>query len=82
VAIPGENGAVKWARAKEFDEATSEYVIADLDPLAAAAADAAAEAPSSPWTPPAQPKQRRGWTRKRVKAGDVETVAVGRTAGG
>ncbi len=79
-------------RALDFDENTYEYIIADLDPLQAAAADQQ-EAASGQATPkeeavsaaapepaPPAPKGRGG--RKRVPVEGARAVAVARTAGG
>jgi len=90
------NGVKGFRRALDFDENTYEYVIADLDPLAAAAADAeepkhvqvqeerssatAEPAANPPVAAPAPTPNKRG--RKRVPVESARAVAVARTAGG
>ena len=90
VVVDGEK---KFMRAKDFDDEHCQYVIADLDPVTAAAADAQEEqevgdgqqteqASSSSTSEKARdPNPRRGRTRK-VDATSTRAVAVGRTAGG
>jgi len=79
-------GRVIHARVLEFKADTFEYIIADLDPVQAAAADAkeeqhgqsiASEAPA-----PAAPQVKRGRGRKTVSATSTSGVAVARIAGG
>jgi len=75
----------KWSRAKDFDENTNEYLIADLDaepqpedtsPTYSATVGSTAESSVSS-------KLRRGRPpMKRVSAKESELVSVGRTAGG
>lgn len=85
IATKADGGTVSWSRAKAFDEATSEYIIVDYDPLA--------EEPEEPdraivdgeqsgeLPPPRRPGRPRGAT-KRVPAAKSEAISVGRTAGG
>src|ERR1041385_6256428 len=60
----------KFQRAKAFDEATSEYVIADYDP------EPAEEAESS------TTRSGRKTREKRVPMTGIKATAVGRSAGG
>lgn len=81
-----------YRRAYDFDEATCEYIIADLDPVTAERADneeiAAQErttdgGPDGEPTPEETPRRGRGRPRtKRVHASTTKTIAVARTAGG
>lgn len=81
------DGTKLYRRAREFDPATCEYIIADLDPVAAERADreeleheAKPAAEASVGTPAEKPKA--GIKHRRVKASESRAVAVGRTAGG
>lgn len=84
-----DQGRPIYQRAKDFDESKCEYIIADFDPLIAAEEDAKhddsaqppAEAGSETLGPQVSGK-RRGRPLKRVKAQDVNVVAVARSAGG
>lgn len=74
-----------YRRAYDFDEKTCEYIIADLDPVAAEKADneeteQAAETPTNSRNTPRAGKA--AGTTKRVHASTTRTVAVARTAGG
>ncbi len=79
------DGRPVYVRAKDFDEKTHEYIIADFDPITAQ--ESAANEPSD--EPPAtssdgagvSEKPRRG-RKKRVEASTVSAYAVARTAGG
>lgn len=91
-----EGGVKGFRRALDFDENTYEYVIADLDPVAAAAADAEVpkngqvqengestateSAASAPDAAPTPAPGKRG--RKRIPVEKARAVAVARTAGG
>lgn len=85
------------ARVLEFREDTCEYIIADLDPIAAARADerenaedqtiGEAEADAGAAAPTAAPaetdaKRPRGRPRRAVPAAKTSGVAVARSAGG
>lgn len=84
----GEDGKPLYQRAKDFDENTNEYIIADFDPITAKDADdeegqeedetdqsASAEAPR-----PASNRKAAG--TRRIPAGKTKAVAVARTSGG
>lgn len=88
-----ENGEPKYQRAYDFDEAKCEYIIADLDPVAAERADReenkpapapnAVQAEDQAGATAAETPRRRGRPpTKRVHASTTRTVAVARTAGG
>lgn len=89
VEVEQTDGSKKFQRVYEFKADTFEYVIADLDPEIAAAADAKETADEhrdeSQATPrpevPAAPRGRRGKT-KTLSAKKSRAVAIGRTAGG
>jgi len=79
----------QYTRAKDFDENTCEYVIADFDPVAAEAADAAeaAEAAEAAGAGEAEAgtaknPPRRGGRSKRVPADSTKAVSVARVSGG
>lgn len=95
IEVPGRRGKpATTQRVYEFREDTCEYIIADLDPVAAAEADAKeiedgkggtdetnnAKIPAEPSAVP--PTGGRGRPRRAVAAESVRGVAVGRTAGG
>jgi hypothetical protein len=87
VAVPSpDGGEPTWSRALEFDENTTEYIIADFDPTTAGPEIKQEAAPPPDDPPPRTPdrpdKPRGSRPRGRVKAGSSELVAVGRTAGG
>lgn len=81
-----------YQRAYDFDEATCEYIIADLDPVQAQAADAAEEESREETTEESAaapqsankrgPKHKATRATKRVHAADTRSTAVARTAGG
>lgn len=75
-----ENGVKKHIRAKDFDEKTSEYIIADFDP------NFTREEPEidgpQPQDKTSEPRQRKAHSEKRVPAEDTSAVAVPRRAGG
>lgn len=85
-------GSGTYTRALDFDENTCEYIIADLDPVAAAAADAVepaggtdgqqgeAETKPAAADPAGTAKKRAG--RTRVPAESTKAVGVARIAGG
>jgi hypothetical protein len=77
----GPDGKPIYTRAKAFDEAKCEYIIADYDP------ESAEEEPNEPSTAesvgaPREEKPRRGGRTKRVSAASVSAIAVPRSAGG
>lgn len=83
-------GSGEYTRALDFIEDVAEYVVADLDPVAAAEADAKeeedhghqqSEAATGTATTAAAPAQR-GVTKRRVKASSTRAVAVAPSAGG
>jgi hypothetical protein len=89
-------GKKQFQRVLEFDETKCEYIIADMDPLAAAKADqeeGERNEPSAETTrregseTPSQTVKiagggKRGRPTKRVDAGKSRGVAVARSAGG
>lgn len=90
-----DTGGKNYQRVLKFDESVCEYIIADMDPIAATAHDSAEEAarhepsretPSDEGTAPAaeaRPKFKDGRRKtKRVDAGATSGVAVHRSAGG
>lgn len=90
VQTPGSNPPV-YQRAYDFDENTCEYIIADLDPVQAQAADAAEEESREEATQTEEHEQARPVARakkagkaktRRVHAADTRSTAVARTAGG
>lgn len=75
----------KYQRAKDFDENTGEYLIADFDPTvdedeAESADDEQAE--ESAKAKGSKKKRRKTTKTRRVKADSTSGVAVSRTAGG
>lgn len=85
------DGKTVFTRALDFDESVCEYVIADFDPVAAAAADEqddgdnehGQDEPRSAQADGAQPAPKtRGVVKRNVKAEATRAVAVARTAGG
>lgn len=95
IEVPDGKGGTTTERVKAFDPKTSEYIIADLDPLQAAAADederqhveqsGAAPAREAPAEGDAAPKRRGRPARSgtlRVAASSTTGVAVARSAGG
>lgn len=82
------DGRPIYTRALEFDEDTCEYILADFDPIEAAAADKEegdAPAPAEGQQAIEQGEQApkgKALGRRRVEAGSVKSVAVARTAGG
>lgn len=78
-------GEKKYQRAKDFDENTCEYLIADFDPIVAACVDddEAAALQDEGVIGDVERKPRRAGNRsKRLPASTTEAVAVPRTAGG
>lgn len=82
------DGAKVFVRATDFDENVCEYIIADLDPVAAAAADQReeaeqtdAKAPSVAGAPPI-PRAGKRHNKRSVAAETTRAVGVGRIAGG
>jgi hypothetical protein len=92
VAVEQPNGTTAYQRIKEFREDTFEYIIADLDPEIAAAADAqeagegidASDEPAATAAAPARRKKGRqaGPGRRALSAHDTKAVAVPHRAGG
>jgi hypothetical protein len=93
VEVKDPNGGPSiYQRAYDFDEATCEYIIADMDPLVAQQADEqeSSHEETEPETAAgdSSPSQTVGRKRgpkpgtKRVHASTTRTVAVARTAGG
>lgn len=98
VEVKNPKGPSTFRRAYDFDEKTCEYIIADLDPVAAQKADEeeaeldqAATTSSPSGSTPSEETSGKGGTKagrrksvatKRVHASTTRTVAVGRTAGG
>lgn len=93
VEVPGKPG--EYERARDFDEASCQYIIWDFDSAAARLADqaealsekigeeaAAATAPAGGETQPAPRRGGRKTGTKRIPAESTRTVAVGRSAGG
>lgn len=93
VEVKQADGSKKFQRVHEFRDDTYEYVIADLDPEIAAAADKetdvekneppadqAATAQRDETRPPE--KSRRGRPKKTVSTFGARAVAVAHTAGG
>jgi hypothetical protein len=90
-------GKSVYTRALDFDENAQEYIIADLDPIAAAEADAQeqehanGQVTEQPDTqeqsvataaPQVAAKEKRGRKTLRVAAQNANGTAVARTAGG
>lgn len=76
----------KYQRAKDFDESTGEYLIADFDPTveedeAETGDDEQAEEEAQP-AKGSKKKRRKKTKTRRVKASSTSGVAVSRTAGG
>lgn len=74
-----KDGKKTTHRVKEFDPATSEYIIADFDPTVAED-DTNDEAPAE--AAPAKPAARSKIKTKRIPAETASGVAVARRAGG
>lgn len=78
-------GKVAYQRVKRFDEKRCEYIIADPDPVAAAAADKEGDRAEEATTaiPEKAPRAPRGKNRERaIPAEKARAVAVARSAGG
>lgn len=78
-------GRPVYLRAEDFDEAVCEYIIADFDPVTAAAADEkeAHEQEEEGQGAVVTPAATRGKaTKRRVPAEGAKAVAVARSAGG
>lgn len=86
VEVTGTDGAKAYRRAKDFDEATCEYIIADFDPVEAEKADAEeienGASIGGETGAESRPTTRKGRPPGRVAASGVKAVAVARTAGG
>lgn len=78
VSVDGEK---KFMRAKDFDEAVCEYVIA-AGPDAYEAVPLPDGDANAPKTKTKTPKTKAKTTQRRVPAETTRAVAVGRTAGG
>lgn len=86
IEVEQPNGTKTFTRVHDFDVTKHEYIIADLDPEIAAAADAE-EANNEPTAETSagasSPKTKRGRPRlKGVPASGARGVAIARTAGG
>ena len=88
----GEDGKPLYQRAKDFDENTNEYIIADFDPMSAITTakdepneegqeEAGTDQPASAEAPRPKGNRKAAGTR-RVPATGSTAVAVARTAGG
>lgn len=84
IEVEQPDGTKTFTRVRDFDETKHEYIIADLDPEIAAAADAAEAHKDQTDESPATPSPRKGRTPrlKSVPASSARGVAVARTAGG
>lgn len=86
IEVSQPNGTKTFTRVRDFDETKHEYIIADLDPEIAAAADAeeAAHEPTAETSAgESTPKAKRGRPRlKGVPASGARGVAIARSAGG
>lgn len=95
IEVPGKKGQKPtYQRVHAFLEDTAEYIIADLDPVQAAATDeaeraqgqsgeeAAAGTAAEPPTESPSPKLRPGRKARTVPASGTTGVAVARSAGG
>lgn len=85
IEVVQPDGSKAYQRAIDFDPETSEYIIADFDPLGgqrnneeASEESVDATAQNSGETEPPAPRR----SRRRVAATDTKAVAVARTAGG
>lgn len=83
------NGERAYERVQAFDPDTSEYIIADFDPLAAEPDStetipngSEAQAAQEGATPEAEPPRRKRGRPRRVPAERANAVAVARSAGG
>lgn len=83
------NGERAYERVQAFDPDTSEYIIADFDPLAAdpdsmetTPNGSEAQAAQEGATPEAEPPRRKRGRPRRVSAEGANAVAVARSAGG
>ena len=83
------NGERAYERVQAFDPETSEYIIADFDPLAATHESqetipngSEAQAAEKGATPEAEPPRRKRGRPRRVPAEGANAVAVARSAGG
>jgi hypothetical protein len=93
IEVPGKKGQPPtYQRVYSFREDTSEYIIADLDPLQAAKADEAGHAQSQPGEEtaaiaatepePTKPRAKPGRKTRAISATGTTGVAVARSAGG
>ena len=91
IEIDDGAGGKSFVRAKDFDPNTCEYIIADFDPVTAAAADAEesreqegseVSAATGEAATKSNRRSRKGITTRRVDASRTTGVAVPRTAGG
>lgn len=87
------DGQKAFERAIDFNEATSEYIIADFDPSASAGHDpkpkvrpeaksGASETEAAAPAASTRVTGKRGTYRRRVPAAGTTAVAAGRSAGG
>ena len=94
VEVPDGKGGTTMTRVHDFDPETSEYIIADLDPLQAAKADEAEHVEPSGAAARGEagaqgggagnpePRRRGRPPKIRVAASGTSGVAVARSAGG
>lgn len=86
IEVSQPNGTKTFTRVRDFDDTKHEYIIADLDPEIAAAADAEEATDESTAETSAStsiPKGKRGRPRlKSIPASGARGVAIARTAGG
>lgn len=97
VEVDDGKGGKRFQRALDFDDTSCSYIIADFDPMTAAAVDQeetlsheesrqdkaeAAEADAPGDATRPTPKVQRGRPRKLVSATTTRAVAVARSAGG
>ena len=97
IEVDQGNGVKTYQRVLEFREDVCEYVIADMDPMAAAVADKEEERRrGEQTTAPANqegateggkevastPSPRRGRAKRSVPASETRGVAIARSAGG
>ena len=84
------DGAKAYERVQAFDPETSEYIIADFDPLVATPAPTTessndgseTQAPEESAAPAAEPTKRKRGRPRRIPAEGASAVAVARSAGG
>ena len=91
IAVDDGKGGKVYQRATQFNEKTSEYIIADFDPLQAAAVDEAenndpqteqTSAPATGETASPAPGRKRSTRTRAIPADQTTGVAIARSAGG